>query len=342
MPTTSSDRRVAVVGAGGTLGRRIVALLEESSDVASVLALDAFDEVERGRDSLSGATVLVHLDRWPCPAPADECVTEWANLIDAAPAAGIRHVVVVSSAVVYGAWPDNPVPLTEDAALRPNPGGDYALGKAELERRWGEWAQAHAGTTLAVLRPAQVVGDDDEQWLAVALRAATRWGVGDPETPAQYVHVDDVASAVVSAVEGSLDGIYNVAPEGWLEGREIQALAGTPLRPPVPPVLAAALARWCWSKGLGGVPPEWVPYATYSWVVAGDRLRTEGWEPVRTGAETLLDSFPVTPWSRLDSKHRRELTLGVALSGLLALPLAAAVLLHRRRRSRRSLHRQGP
>ena len=31
-----------------------------------------------------------------------------------------RHFVIVSSALVYGAWANNPVPLTEDAVLRPD------------------------------------------------------------------------------------------------------------------------------------------------------------------------------------------------------------------------------
>lgn len=334
MTATSHSPNVVVVGTGGTLGRCVVELLDASSAVASVRGVDAFEQDEGTEPSLEGVDTVVHLDRWPCPVRDDEGEAEGTRLVRAA-TTGVRHVVVVSSAAVYGAWPDNPVPLTEDAALRPNPGGDYALGKAETERRWGEWATGHQEGALAVLRPAQVVGDDEEQWVAVALRAATRWGIGNKEAPAQYVHVDDVAAAVALAVERRLDGIYNVAPEGWLEGGEVQALAGTPLRLPVPPVLAAALARWCWSRGLGGVAPEWVPYATHPWVVAGDRLRAEGWEPAHTGAQTLLDCFPVTPWSRLDSKHRRELTLGGGAAVALGLPLVAAVLTRRGRHRRR-------
>ena len=56
------------------------------------------------------------------------------RVLDAAAAAGRAHVVVLSSATVYGAWPTNPVPLTEDAPLRPNPGCAFAVQKAEIER----------------------------------------------------------------------------------------------------------------------------------------------------------------------------------------------------------------
>ena len=42
----------------------------------------------------------------------------------------LHHVVLVSSAMVYGAWANNPVPLTEDAALRPDV--DFKIGRAHV------------------------------------------------------------------------------------------------------------------------------------------------------------------------------------------------------------------
>ena len=69
-------------------------------------------------------------------------------------------LVVVSSAMVYGAWPNNPVPLTEDAPMRPNPGFDYATAKAETERLALEWRDGTPGARLAVLRPATVLGGE--------------------------------------------------------------------------------------------------------------------------------------------------------------------------------------
>ncbi|MDQ3354639.1 MAG: NAD-dependent epimerase/dehydratase family protein [Actinomycetota bacterium] len=331
MTTSSHHPRILVVGGAGGLGQRVVALLEASTEGGVV----RIDDARQVGDGLASETrVLVDLGRWACPTPADDSLADARRLVDAAAGGHVEHVVVVSSAAVYGAWPDNPVPLCEDAVLRPNPGGGYALAKAESERRWGMWAAGRADAKLAVLRPALVVGDE-EQWLAVALRAVTRWGVGEPNVPTQFVHVDDLAGAVALAVERSLDGVYNVAPEGWLEGREVQSLAGTPIRPPVPPALASALARWCWSRGLGGVAPEWVPYATHPWVVAGDRLRAEGWAPEYTGPETLLDSYPLTPWARLGPKGRRMVTLATGAAAGLGVPLAALALAVVRRRCRR-------
>ncbi len=319
-----------MIGTEGGLTQCVVSLLEASNGPGSVLQSEDVDHLEGGLPA--GIRTLVHLDRWACPTPDDDQQSRYRRLVAAASAGDIDHVVVVSSAAVYGAWADNPVPLCEDAVLRPNPGGDYALAKAENERRWGSWANDRPGATLCILRPALVVGDDEEQWLAVALRAATRWGIGDAQAATQFVHADDLASAVVLAVKQTLDGIYNVAPQGWLAGAEVQELAGTPLRVPVPPALAGMLARWCWSRGLGGMAPEWIPYATHPWVVAGDRLRAEGWTPEYSGEETLVTSYPMTLWARLGPKARRVLTLVAGAGVGLGPPVSALALVRRRRR----------
>ncbi|MBW3641489.1 MAG: NAD-dependent epimerase/dehydratase family protein [Actinobacteria bacterium] len=331
--------RVVVVGGSGRLRDQLVALLEASPAVASLALVDGCDDPAFDDEALAEAEVFVHLERQPCPEPDRPArAREVTRLVDAAERAGVRHVVVLSSAAVYGAWPDNPVPLTEEMPLRPNPRADFPLENAEVERRWSAWAAGDdggEGRSLTILRPALVVGDDAEQWLAVALRAVTRWGVGEGDGPVQFVHVDDVASAVALAVERRLDGAYNVAPEGWLGGAEVQVLAGTPLRPPVPPRMAAALARWCWSRGLGGVRPELVPFATHPWVVASDRLRAEGWEPVHSGPETLVEAYPASPWTRSTARTRRVLSLGGGAVVGLGAPLTLLVLARRRRRRRR-------
>lgn len=326
-----------MVGSLGQLGRQVVSFLEASDDVGRVVVLEGVEWPATGDNPLAGAGALVHLNRHPCPRPPAGDLIGTRSLIEAVRDSGIGHVVLVSSAAVYGAWPDNPVPLTEEATLRPNPGADYAVEKAEVERLWSRWADDESAK-LAILRPALVVGGDEEAWLAVALRAATRWGVGDPTTPTQFVHVDDLAAAVALAVDRRLDGVYNVAPEGWMPGAEVRALVGTPIRPPVAPAMAKALARWCWSRGLGGIPTGLVPYATHPWVAAGDRLREAGWKATHSGPEAVMECYPGTPWARLGAKPRRELSLAGGV--LFALGLPGVVVALARRRWRRPLRRR--
>ena len=74
------------------------------------------------------------------------------RLLADADAAGVRSLVVLSSAMVYGAGPDNPVPLTEEAAIRPEPALPYAVARAELERLVADYRDDGADRTVAVLR----------------------------------------------------------------------------------------------------------------------------------------------------------------------------------------------
>ena len=75
----------------------------------------------------------------------------------------------------------------------------------QIERVAAEWSDGHPSTTVARLRPATVVGYDGA-WLAGALDAVSGLPPGD-ETPAQYLHIDDLASAVVVAFVERLDAL---------------------------------------------------------------------------------------------------------------------------------------
>lgn len=330
----------------------MAARLGAAPDVAHVLALDLVEPRDRAANTsfqaadlataelkplLEGADVVIHLAFHAGPDLEEEG-TASANvegarrLLDAAGAVGVRHVVLVSSATVYGAWPANPVPLTEDAPVRPNPGVGYPVQKAEIERLGAEWAAAHPGTTVAVLRPCFAVAEGEHSWLArsLGLTAAVRVGADDP--PLQLLHLDDLADAVDLARRQRLDGPFNVAPDGWLSGEQASALAGAPprLRLPEKVVTAATGVLWRWK--VGRMPPGLVPYTMHSWVVANDRLKAAGWTPKHANEETFVDATEGTPWSRLSPKRRQELALGASGVAVLGAVVGAVALARRIRR----------
>ena len=346
--------RVLVTGGAGSLGRRVVAALAASTQVSEVISVDLADLDGRVDGVRSAAADLATADLSPLleridavvhlafakaesdddePAAAAADVLGASRLLEAAGAAGVGHAVILSSATVYGAWPANPVPLTEEAPVRPNPGSGYAVTRAEVERLGVEWAGAHDGATLAVLRPAPTVGDDYESWLSSALRQASGIRPGDADPPVQFVHLDDVAAAVVLACEGRLDGVYNVAPDGWITAEQVRALRGSPPRVPVPERLSGALAAVAWRWRVARTPPGLLPYVVHPWVVANDRLEAEGWRATRSNEEAFVAAHDATPWSRLSPGRRQELALAgsaTLLTGL-AAGAVALVLRHRRR-----------
>jgi nucleoside-diphosphate-sugar epimerase len=360
--------RVVVTGASGSLGTRVVRLLADlrpgdvpGAERPRVVALDIVPPSEpvpgvefvvadladpadgdRVAAAVHGADAVIHL-AWRTAdtvedGPAEEAAAAEANLaalrrvLAVAAKAGAGHLTLVSSATVYGAWPDNPVPLSEDAPLRPVPSFSYAVTKAEAERIVAAWADDHPRTAVAVLRPTVTVGSP-ERALYQALGGIRSPRGDDSGRPVQFVHADDLASAVLTAWAGRLTGVYNVAPDRGIGEATARALAGGVARVPLPSRVAHAVAAWTWNLWRIGSPREAQAYARWPWAIAPDRLLAAGWQPQHTSEEALVAADDRAHWDDLPPGRRQNLTVLVALLVVVAVAGAVGgVLVARRRR----------
>jgi nucleoside-diphosphate-sugar epimerase len=300
---------IAVTGAAGVLGQRLLPLLDAST---RVVALDVREPERRTpqlefhrvdlatadvKPLLEGVDVIVHLAAITDPILDDALMARvnvegTRRLLEAASAVGVQRIVRVSTAAVYGAYSNNPVPLDEDAALRPNPGFTPAVHSAEVERLLGEWRDAHPGVSLTVLRAAPVCAPGHNQLAARLLAGRPPLRLRGEAPPIQVVHADDVASALALVVRESLTGVYNVSADGWVDaGTVAELLDGRP-SVAVSPELAGRFIGWLWRSGVGDVPGSILPYLMYPWVLANDRLRAAGWEPVFSNEEAILATLP--------------------------------------------------
>src|SRR5262245_37998824 len=207
---------IAVTGASGLVGQRLLPLLAAHPDVTRVVALDVREPGWRSRNVefqrvdiagtelkplLEGIDTVVHLAGVVDPIP-DESLMARVNVegtrhvLSAAAAVGVRRVVRISSATVYGAWANNPMPLTEDVSLRPNPHFSPATQGAEVERLIAEWRAEHPGVTVTTLRSAPVVGPGAERLPARILLGRPPIRVRGATMPVQVVHGDDLADAL--------------------------------------------------------------------------------------------------------------------------------------------------
>ena len=333
-------RRVSVVvrHPASPLGRRVVALLRGlGAEVAEVGAVDAAARGAAPKTALEHADVFVDLDPVGSAGP-------W---LDAAGGAGVAHVVVASTALVYGAWADNRVPLTEDLTLRPNPGVAVAAAAAERERLVAEWADGHPSGRAAVLRfaPVLVPGggggsgggrdrDRDEPVSPASIGRPSLLRAAEALPPVQALHVDDAASAVAHAVDRRLDGTFNVAPDGSVPGDTARALTAAGIVPIGLPERVAWLAeRWAHRLGLGGVERAAEPYRVHPWVIANDRLRATGWSPAYTSEEAIVACRKGSWWRELSPQRRQEVALGISGGALIAMVGAVVVAVRRARRN---------
>ncbi len=340
--------RVVVTGSAGALGRRVVALLSARDDVDEVVGID----LRPGPSTLpvdlltgdlgavlDGATALVHLASAFGPAIAGPDIDDATDvavarrLLAAADRAGVGRLVLLSSATVYGPWANNPVPLTEEAPLRPHPDLAFAVQQAEIERLAAEWRAEHPDATVARLRPAPVVDDGRGGWLAQALDAAADVPTAD-DTAAQYLHVADLAAAVVVAWAEGVDGPLNVAPDGWLTPTQRRALDPVP-RVRLPEAIALKVAAWRWRLGVAPIVPGVLPYARHPWVVANDRLTALGWTAESSNEEAYVVGHEASALESISPQRRQELALGASAAVGAALVAGGVALARRARVNRR-------
>ncbi len=321
------DDVVVLTGAGGALGHRVGTVLA-GRNVVLAAALDG--------ESVEATTVVdVGSSDYDRRAARRESATESAaSTLAIADGVGARHVVFVSSALVYGAAANNPVPLTEDATLRPDVEFVFARQLASAEELVEQWRLARPGRTTCVLRPAVALASDGGSRLASALVYGLGRRLAEADPPSQFLHLDDLAAAVGVGVDQGLDGVYNVAPDGWVPGERVRALSGERPRVPLPERLREFMSGLRWRFARGPIPPGLLPYTLEPWVISNDRLRSTGWTPTVTNEQTYVESTDAPWWTMVSPKRRQELALA---GGVLAIAVVAlvGVVVGRRRFSRR-------
>jgi nucleoside-diphosphate-sugar epimerase len=288
--------------------------------------------------TVTAAAVVVDLGSsdYDRRAARRESTTEFAGqTLALADALGACHVVFVSSAMVYGAMANNPVPLTEEATLRPDVEFVFARQLATAEELVEQWRVSRPGRATCVLRPALSLAGGGNSRLAAALVSGLGRRFAEADPPAQFLHLDDLADAVVLAVDDRLDGVFNVAPDGWVAGERVRALSGERPRLPLPERVAELLAGLRWRFQRGPIPPGLRPYTLEPWVISNGRLRDTGWRPTVTNEQTYVESTEAPWWTTVSPKRRQELALGAGVVGSLVAALVVAVVVRRRISRRR-------
>ena len=188
--------RYLITGGSGYIGSRLVELLASREDTEKIVIADVvpprggyrpkteFERVDvRDRGAVHSALeranpdVLVHLAFILNPTHDeglmyDVDVNGTHNVLEAAAEAGIRQVLVTTSGVAYGAFPDNPDPITEDHPVRGVARFSYARDKTESDRIVQLWALQHPDVVTTIVRPCIVFGPNVDNYLAAAVDEA--------------------------------------------------------------------------------------------------------------------------------------------------------------------------
>lgn len=287
---------IAVTGAADGLGAMLAERLAGRDDVAKVVGLDSRRGEPAGvtwrvldvcDPSLAGrlakVDTVVHLAvdtavGGDSKARGERNVRAAQTVLTAAAASGVRRVVLCTSAMVYGALPDNPVPLDDDAPLRAVPDGGLLSDWLEMERLARLAPRTHPGLEVTVVRPATVVGPGVDSILTRHFEAPRLLVVRESRPRWQFCHVDDLVSALELAALGKVSGAVSVGCDGWMEQEDVELVSGL-RRIELPASLAFGTAERLHRLGLIPAPATDLQYVVHPWVVSSARLREAGWRP---------------------------------------------------------------
>lgn len=238
----------------------------------------------RSLSMLAGNDALVHLAfvvlRGRMSARCMERINVAAGLalLKAARRAGVKRLVHVSSAAVYGSGEA----LKESAPLNPLPGFLYALHKAELERR----LEAEIPDCVR-LRPHVILGPNSQPLLKRLLNQPFFVPLPDPQPQLQCVHEDDVAQAILFSLLSDARGAFNLAADGSFSFREaVGQRHEVPF--PVPHAFARLALSAAWRLTGWGGEPAWIEGIARTLTLDCKRAKELlGWAPRYSVAETL-------------------------------------------------------
>ena len=333
-----NGRTVAVTGAAAGLGAAVAARLVGSEGISRVVGVDTSRGSVAGitwrradvrtplpGSVLKGADVVVHLALDTAPG-ADAGARRQLNVEgtrNVLAAAGRARVVLVTSAMVYGALPQHEAPLDEPTPLVPAAEPSVVGDLLEIEAL----AAAHPGG-VTVLRPALLVGPHADSALLRLLEAPRLLALRGARTRWQLCHTDDLVAAVVVAVTRDVVGPLNVASPGWLEVDEVAAVSGR-RRLELPMSVATSAAARLHRLGVVAAPADELAYLVHPWVVAVDRLLAEGWTPAHSNVEALAAHLEA---AEAAAPHLRRVDPRAAAGATLAVVATAAVVRSARRR----------
>ena len=243
------------------------------------------------------------------------------------------HVLLVSSAMVYGAWPNNPVPISEREPVRPVPTFAFAVSCATAEALVDEWRTAVPGRTATILRPVAVVTPGRPSRLVHALADALGGEAVSEEIAAQFLHEDDLESAKALVRRLRPDGIFNVAPDGAIRGERLHELSPHALSVSLPSWARESVDAFRWRFMNGPVPPGLREYARHSWHVSNEKLRALGWEPRVSNEESYVSGSEGSWLDSVSAKRRQEIALVGSVAAVAGVVLAAVRVIRRSSRS---------
>lgn len=297
----AEKKTILVTGAAGSLAKRVIARLHGKYQVVAVdfrkkVETDAgipsykVDLYKRGFEDIfreHKIDAVLHIGRIFAHESSRQNrynanVLGTKHLFELCKKYFVKQVVVHSTYFVYGASPYNPALLSEDAPLKASEVTQDLVDSVELESLANIYLWKHPELNITILRPCNVLGPGVRNSMSLLFSRPLAPVLVGFSPLMQFLHVDDMADAMVAAFEQNKPGIYNVAPDDWVAFQEAVSQCGCrklpiPSIPPILPKTISGLLNWN-----AFFPPYLINYFKYPVILDGSLFRdTFGWKPKR-------------------------------------------------------------
>lgn len=297
----ADKKTVLVTGAAGSLAKRVIARLHGKYQVIAVdfrkkVETDAgipsykVDLYKRGFEDVfrnHKIDAVMHIGRIFAHESSRQNrynanVLGTKRLFELCKKYFVKQVLVHSTYFVYGASPYNPALLDEDAPLKASEVTQDLVDSVELESLANIYLWKHPELNITILRPCNVLGPGVKNSMSLLLSRPLAPVLVGFSPLMQFLHVDDMADAMVAAFEQNKPGIYNVAPDDWVAFQEAVVQCGCrklpiPSIPPLLPKTISGLLNWN-----AFFPPYLINYFKYPVIIDGKLFRkTFNWKPKR-------------------------------------------------------------
>lgn len=306
--------RYLITGSSGYLGSRVAEGLAALKNTESVVGVDivppefrspniAFRQTDiRDEQAIDQAVaeeqpdVLIHMafvmdPTQDEPDTYETNVNGTFNVLAAAAARGVDRAYVTTATMAYGAWPGNPVPITEMQPVHGHARYMYARHAAEADRIGQLWATLHRQRMMTIIRPCTIFGPGADNHLVRMWDSQPYipdFGTGDQ--PTQFIHIDDAVEGVIGLINSAQPGAFNLVPDGEITWHQCAAVAGIEVRP-VREESFTGLAGGMWRLKMSNVeiPPSFVDFFKYPYLASNARLRqaVPDWQPQLTSAQVF-------------------------------------------------------
>ncbi len=262
--TQKQRPQILVTGAAGALAQQVISQLRDHCDL---VAVDFREQVYLGDDIPSYCVDfnkrvfedlfrryqfdgVIHLGRIMSSQLTrmrryNANVLGTQKLLDLSHKYGIRRVVVLSTFHVYGAVAYNPALIDESAPLKSAGVSADLIDSVELENLANIYLWKYPELNITILRPCNIVGPGVRNTMSTLLASERAPVLAGFSPMMQFIHIDDMADAIVLAYNKPVRGVFNVAPHDWVAYQHALKLCGCRRIqiPSVPPAVPKLILR---------------------------------------------------------------------------------------------------